>query len=110
MLHHVYLLGEQVSGESGAEDVRASDTCFGVEELEPGRIRTSDDASLWRTLNLYHSSGMKPMRTLPGCSGRTGRSNPGDDDVPREMASAAGRWAKTTRKVDEAECWGGKST
>jgi hypothetical protein len=35
---------------------------------------------------------MKPIRTLPGSSGLTGRSQ-FDVEVPRTKASAAGRWA-----------------
>jgi hypothetical protein len=35
MLHDVDLLGEKVGGHASAEDIWTSDTCFGIEELEP---------------------------------------------------------------------------
>jgi hypothetical protein len=39
---------------------------------------------------------MNPIRTLPGCSGLTGRSE-SDDDDPRAKTRAAGRWAVNQR-------------
>lgn len=94
MLHDVDFLGEQVCSQTGTEDVWSSDTCFRVEQLEPeSEEDASDDAIVLTLIDvfLYHSSGMKPMRTLPGCSARFGRSKPGEEEAPRATASTAGR-------------------
>lgn len=42
---------------------------------------------------------MKPMRTFPPNSARTGRSNPGAVPADLAMASTAGRWAEMMKKA-----------
>lgn len=45
------------------------------------------------------------MRTLSGCSLRTGRSNPGAVDAPRTTAMAVGRWAKRSKENNQLNAW-----
>lgn len=42
MLHHIDFLRAQVSQQTSTEDVWTSDTCFGVEVLEPKKCEKVD--------------------------------------------------------------------